>query len=173
MSASKPEKLLETIKNWIKEEGKHNSEEVYNPKTHFTLSLPSKEEDSGELPISVAYAKDPSFTNTILIGWAWRPSDIDIKAYQSIKDINVRRDLIKSIKNKCNEKGLSISLNPDEENLLEVRVSKTLHFESPAKSEFLETVSKLVSMWAFFNLEFRFHTMSRADRLVRRAIISQ
>ena len=98
MSASKPEKLLETIKNWIKEEGKHNSEEVYNPKTHFTLSLLSKEEDSGEPPISVAYAKDPSFTNTILIGWAWRPSDIDIKAYQSIKDINVRRDLIKSIR---------------------------------------------------------------------------
>jgi SAM-dependent methyltransferase len=99
----------------------------------------------------------------ILIGWAWRPSDIDIKAYQSIKDINVRRDLIKSIKNKCDEKGLSISLNPDEENLLEVRVSKILPLESLVKSEFLETVSKLVSMWAFFNLEFRFHTISRAD----------
>ena len=112
MSASKPEKLLETIKNWIKEEDKRNSEEVYNPKKHFTLSLFSKEEDSGELPISVAYPKDPGFTNTILIGWAWRPSDIDINAYQSIKDINVRRDLIKSIKNKCNEKGLSISLKP-------------------------------------------------------------
>jgi hypothetical protein len=75
LSASKPEKLLETIKNWVKEGGKHNSEEVYNPKTHFTLSLLSKEEDSGELPISVAYPKDPGFTNTILIGWAWRPSD--------------------------------------------------------------------------------------------------
>ena len=97
MSASKPEKLLETIKNWIKEDGKYNSEEVYNPKTHFTLSLFSKEEDSAELPISVAYPKDPGFIRTILIEWVWRPSDIDIKAYQSIKDINVRRDLIESI----------------------------------------------------------------------------
>jgi len=55
------------------------------------------------------------------------------------------------------------SLNPDEENLLEARVSKTLPLESLAKSEFLETVSRLVSMWAFLNLEFRFHTISRAD----------
>jgi hypothetical protein len=130
LSVPKPEKLLETIKNWIKEEGKYNTEEVYNPKTYFTLSLFSKEEDSGELPISVAYPKDLDFTKTILVGWAWRPSDIDIKAYQSIKDINVRRDLIKCIKNKCDEKGLSISLNPDEENLLEVRVSKILPLES-------------------------------------------
>jgi hypothetical protein len=163
LSAPKPEKLLETIKNWIKEDGKYNSEEVYNPKTHFTLSLFSKKEDSGELPISVAYQKDPGFTRTILIEWVWRPSDIDIKAYQSIKDITEKRDLIESIKNKCHEKGLSLSLNPDEENLLEARVSKTLPLESLAKSEFLETVSRLVSMWAFLNLEFRFHTISRAD----------
>ena len=135
MSASKPEKLLEAIKNWIKEEGKHNSEEVYNPKTHFTLSVFSKE-DSGELPISVAYPKDPGFTNTILIEWVWRPSDIDIKAYQSIKDITEKCDLIESIENKCHEKGLSLSLNPDEENMLEARVSKTLPLESLAKSEF-------------------------------------
>jgi hypothetical protein len=94
LSPSKPEKLLETIKNWIKEEGKYNSEKVYNPKTHFTLSLFSKEEDSGELPISIAYPKDLGFTRTILTGWIWRPSDIDIKAYQSIKDITEKRDLI-------------------------------------------------------------------------------
>ncbi|MFL6418463.1 MAG: hypothetical protein ACJ71P_03475 [Nitrososphaeraceae archaeon] len=36
--------MLETIKNWVKEDGKYNTEEVYNPKTHFTLSLFSKEE---------------------------------------------------------------------------------------------------------------------------------
>ncbi|MFL6508968.1 MAG: DUF2299 family protein [Nitrososphaeraceae archaeon] len=163
MSASKPEKLLEAIKNWVKEDGKYNTEEVYNPKTHFTLSLFSKEQDSGELPISVAYPKDLNFTRTILIGWTWRPSDTDIKAYQSIKDINVKRDLIKSIKSKCNEKDLSISINPDEENLQEVRISKPLPLESLAKSEFVETVSKLVSMWAFLSLQFRFHNISRAD----------
>jgi hypothetical protein len=146
LSASKPEKLLESIKNWVKEDGKYNTEEVYNPKTHFTLSLFSKEEDSGELPISVAYPKDLDSARNILVGWAWRPSDTDIKSYQSIKDIDVKRDLIKSIKSKCGEKGLSISINPDEENLQEVRISKPLPLERLAKSEFVETVSKLVSM---------------------------
>jgi hypothetical protein len=112
---------------------------------------------------SVAYRKDLDFTKTILIGWAWRPSDIDITTYQSIKDVNIKHNLIKSIKSRCDEKGLSISVNPDEENLLEIRVSKPLPIESLAKSEFVETVSKLVSMWAFLSLQFRFHNMSRAD----------
>jgi hypothetical protein len=164
LSAAKPEKVLQTIKNWIEEEGKYGIKEVYNPKTHSTLSLFSKEEnDSGELPISVIYPKDLDFTKTISVGWACRPSDIDIKAYQSIKDSKIKRDVIESIKSKCHRRGLSFSVNPDEENLLEVRVSKPLSLESLAKSEFVETVSTLVSMWAFFNLQFRFHNMSRAD----------
>ena len=37
-----------------------------------------------------------------------------------------------------------------------------LPLESLAKSV-LEAVSRLVSIWAFLNLEFRFHTISRAD----------
>jgi hypothetical protein len=163
LPSPKPEEVRETIKGWIREDGKYNTNEVYNPKTHFTLSLFSKREDSGELPISVAYPKDPAFTNTILIGWAWRPFDIDIKAYQSIKDIKIKHDLIESIKNKCDQKGLLISIAPDEENLQEVRVSTLVSLDSLAKSEFLETISRLVSMWAFLNLQFRVHNMSRAD----------
>ena len=163
MLVPKPEKVLDNIKSWIREDARYNVEEVYNPNTHFTLSLVSKEENSGKLPISVAYPKDLDFANTILIEWAWRPSDIDIKAYQSIKDSNIKHDLIESIKGKCHEKGLSISLNPDEENILEIRVSKPIRLEGLAKSEFLEAVSKLVSMWAFFNLQFRFYNMSRVD----------
>jgi hypothetical protein len=115
LSMPEPKEVLESIKNWINEEGKYNIIEISNSKNRFIISMFSKKEDSGELPISLVYSRDPDLAGIIEMGWGWKPLDIDIKAYRAIKNSNLKRSLIESVKDMCQSEGLSIIVEPNED----------------------------------------------------------
>ena len=141
MLVQTPEKVLETIKDWINDHGKFNVEELSESTTYFTLKL-SNRKDPEILALSVIYSRDFQLANAIIVGWAWKLRDIDRKAYAAIMNSNLKRNLVESIRSRCHSKGFSMSVEPNEDNLEAIRVSKQLQLEGLTKHEFTKSIKR-------------------------------
>jgi hypothetical protein len=117
-----PDILLRNIKNWITKiplEGKDFTiTEENNPEFQFSLLISANWGDNAIMPIHITYPKGSDSRNSvIIIGWHWTP-EIDVKAFKSIKDDNLKRRVINSIKSACISRNLYYGLDEDISNVV-------------------------------------------------------
>lgn len=162
MAAQTPEKVLETINDWIVETGKFDLTQENDPKTFFSFWIIPKMEERGTKRIFVTYPRQFSPSNTIIVGWGWELLEIDQNAYSAVKEIKLKENLLGAIKHECYSRGLVLSVLPDEVNLKVIKISRLIPLEVINKSIFLNVIFELWYMWGFLMQQFEKNDMSRA-----------
>ena len=130
-----------------------------NPKAHFGLLIRDPEPHK-IIGITVAYPKDAD--NRIVMGWMWRPEEMNIKAYAAIKD-NLKISIPRAMKLECIARSLTLGVEPNNiDNLERMAVSRSLPINEFIEEIYLQTLTNLAYMWAFLMYQFEGQNMSRA-----------
>jgi hypothetical protein len=158
LSYPQPEKVLEDIKKWATEKSKFIISPYDNPQSHFSVWITTPEPHK-IIPIMVTYPKQD---DKILMGWRWRQLELDIKAYEAIKDIGRKENIMRAVKSECLARNLTLGVNPNIYNLEEMAIHRILSVSDLTKQMFRNIILDLMYMWVFLMSQFEQHDMSRA-----------
>lgn len=159
MSEHGPQKVLELIQKWIVEEDRFNITTHHNPKAHFSIYMTQKAEPRTIIPMLITYPKEYSVPNTLIIGWGWKMSDIDIKAWIAIKD-NRTQKIVDALRSNSARYHLQLDIDPKEK-FEGVTIGKLMRLEGLTKTKFKHAIVELMSMWALLMYLFEKYNMSR------------
>jgi len=80
-----PQIYIDKIKKWLDDAKDISSREEENPSSNLFCKFWIFFDDNRTISISLAYPKNQSNIDYLIIGWRWRLDDIDKKAIYNVK----------------------------------------------------------------------------------------